>query len=278
MFFDTHAHVAPWSHDASLTIDELLQETAQKKLIGICTADHYEKDLFYERGYEDIYDPEALFEQLYPLRKVPSLDREGPAFLVGTEIGWLPHLNHHLADLVSHYPFDSVILSLHVFDGHDPFLESDFYDAGLDVVYRTAIERMSDMILACPNFDLIGHFDYISRYTSIPACKMQYTHAPEAFDRLFSLLRDRNKGLEINTGTFAALERAGYRDDARFPDPAIIRRYLELGGTILALGSDAHRPGQIAQNFDQIRPWLIELGVDKLTYFVERKPIPYSII
>ena len=279
MFFDTHSHVSPWSHDASQTIYQLLDDAAQKGLDGICLTDHYEKDMFYERGYEDIFDPDDFFTALSPLRLAPdNAQAQGKtAFLIGAELGWLPHLCNHLQWLTASYPFDSVILSMHVFNGKDPYIDEHFFDDGIEIVYPRAITAMLEMITAVQDYDILGHFDYVSRYNKSGSAKMLYKHAPDEFDSLFKKMAESEKCLEINTRTTVRMRSMGYDKPDSFPDPAIIKRFLELGGKYVSIGSDSHHYGDAALIFAEMRDWLLSVGVDKLTYYVEREPVQYMI-
>lgn len=279
MLFDTHSHVKPWSHDASQTIDQLLNDAEQKGLAGICLTDHYEKDLFYERGYEDIFDPDEYFRHLGSKRLDPnSAAKQGkPAFLIGAELGWLPHLRDHLIWLTSNYPFDSIILSMHVFRGYDPYIDENFFSEGIEAVYPEAIADMVNMIETFSDFDILGHFDYVSRYYKSENAKMLYKHAPDQFDSLFKKMVEHGKCLEINTRTTVKMRSMGYTKSESLPDPDIIKRYLELGGKYISIGSDSHHNGDAALIFSEMKEWLQSNGVNRLTYFVERKPVEYII-
>lgn len=279
MLFDTHSHIKPWSHDSSQTIEQLLDDTAKKGLAGICLTDHYEKDMFYERGYEDIFDPDDYFAALSPLRLDPktAAAQGKPAFLIGAELGWLPHICNHLLWLTASYPFDSIIMSMHVFDGKDPYIDEHFFDEGIEKVYPKSIAAMLEMITSVSDYDILGHFDYVSRYYKQGNAKMLYKHAPDEFDSLFKKLSEDGKCLEINTKTTVRMRSMGYSYAESFPDQAFIRRFLELGGEHISIGSDSHHYGDSALIFDEMKDWLIAAGVDKLTYFVDREPVEYKI-
>ena len=279
MFFDTHSHISPWSHDARQTIDQLLDDAASKGLSGICLTDHYEKDLFYERGYEDIFDPDDYFSALSPLRLEPgqAASHSKPAFLIGVELGWLPHLCSHLQWLTASYPFDSVILSMHVFKGSDPYIDEHFFDDGIESVYPKSIEAMLEMITAVQDYDILGHVDYVSRYHKQGNSKMLYRHAPDELDSLFRQMAADDKCLEINTKTTVRMRSMGYSHADSFPDPAIIKRFLELGGKHISIGSDSHHYGDAALIFNEMKDWLLTVGVDSLTYYIDRRPVKYKL-
>ena len=57
----------------------------------------------------------------------------------------------------------------------------------------------------------------------------------------------------------------------------IIKRYKELGGYLLTLGSDAHIAKRIAHGFDYALSELSRLGFKNIYYYKNRKPIPQEI-
>ena len=54
--------------------------------------------------------------------------------------------------------------------------------------------------------------------------------------------------------------------------PAIIKRYKELGGKIITIGADAHKPADIAFEFDKAEKILKECGFNGYHIFKKRKP------
>ena len=60
--------------------------------------------------------------------------------------------------------------------------------------------------------------------------------------------------LEVNTG--------GYKYGLGEPNPCadILKRYKELGGKLLTIGSDAHDPAYLAYEFSRLRELLISCG------------------
>jgi histidinol phosphatase-like PHP family hydrolase len=69
MLTDTHTHLAGFSSDGRQTVEQLLSHAARKKLAGICVTDHYEKDVFYTPGVEEIFSISEYFASLEPLRQ-----------------------------------------------------------------------------------------------------------------------------------------------------------------------------------------------------------------
>ena len=75
----------------------------------------------------------------------------------------------------------------------------------------------------------------------------------------------RNVCLELNTSRLA--ERAAYDNLL-----AIYRSYRESGGRYVTLGSDAHEPREIADNFSLAEVFLQETGLIPVHFF-QRKMI-----
>ena len=72
--------------------------------------------------------------------------------------------------------------------------------------------------------------------------------------------------MEINTGGYAA--GLGHPN----PHEDILKRYRELGGEIVTIGSDAHAPKRIAANFDRACSILKKCGFRYHAIFRKRKP------
>ena len=66
---------------------------------------------------------------------------------------------------------------------------------------------------------------------------------------------------------------SGLRDGCGpFPSPEILRRYRELGGEIVTVGSDAHRPRDAAKYVGEGLEILKECGFRYVTVFTKHKP------
>lgn len=271
MYVDTHTHLSPYSHDARQSVAELLAQAARKGLSAVCTADHYEKDIFYEGGREDIFNITDYFRDLGAVQAARK--DEEPRLLPGVELGYLPHLDRHYAQVAAAWPFNSVILSLHILESQDPFVLPAMYHPGKTDVYGRYLRQLTTMITSCPDFDIIGHFDYITRYAPYTDRKIRYDEFPAAFDELFSQMIRNRKALEINTRTIVKLQSCGYEGYEAWPDPAIISRYLDLGGNLISLGSDAHKAGECGHLFPETIAWLSGLGCRQVVHFEKRQAV-----
>ena len=85
-------------------------------------------------------------------------------------------------------------------------------------------------------------------------------------DEILRKLVSLGKGIELNTGGFK------YGLGHPHPTEEIIRRYRELGGEIITVGADAHKPEHVAFDFAKVPSILKEAGFTHYTVFKNRKP------
>ena len=117
------------------------------------------------------------------------------------------------------------------------------------------------------DFDVYGHLDYIVRYGPNKNKYYTYETYADVLDEILRTLIQRGKGIELNTAGFK------YGLGHAHPILPVLKRYKELGGEIITLGSDGHAPEQIAWDFDKVPELLKEAGFTHFTTFQERKPI-----
>ncbi|MDW7656683.1 MAG: histidinol-phosphatase HisJ family protein [Bacillota bacterium] len=275
MLIDHHTHTVSFSFDGRQTVPELLQAARDRSLDGVCLTEHYEKDVSYIAGQEAVFDLDDYYH--FCMAQKDKVSPTDPMILYGIELGYLPHLDESYARLVLRYPFDAVIMSLHILDGEDPYVDKQIYRRGRNQVYGRYLEQLTEMITSCPDFDILGHFDYISRYADWPDRKITWQEQPDRFDALFRALIDQGKTLELNTATIRLLHSYGYSGTDAWPDVDLIRRYLELGGLQICLGSDAHDASGVGKLLPECRQWLYNLGLRYLTHYIGRQPVMTSI-
>ena len=62
------------------------------------------------------------------------------------------------------------------------------------------------------------------------------------------------------------------------PHPDVLKRYRELGGEIITIGADAHKPEHIAYDFAKAEEILKSCGFKYYTEFFEQKPVFKQLI
>jgi histidinol-phosphatase (PHP family) len=96
-----------------------------------------------------------------------------------------------------------------------------------------------------------------------------YSKHREITDAILQELVKRGKGMEINT---SGVDRAG----DYLPSEAFLRRFKELGGEIVTVGSDAHDPSRVGQYVPQALQLLKDIFGHVCT-FQNRQPVFHKL-
>ena len=113
------------------------------------------------------------------------------------------------------------------------------------------------------NFDSFAHIDYMCRYMPYDDKELVYAEAPELFDEVFKMLITMDKAIEINT-------RRLDNSDAVNSLLVLYKRFRELGGRYVTLGSDAHYKEHVGRRLDIAREIAEAAGLVPV-YFEQRK-------
>ncbi len=258
---DAHMHTS-FSIDSESTPEEMIQGAIQKGLKALCFTDHFDKDEF-AWGDESIFDPEAYFKTLVPLQEKYKDQIE---IRIGIETGMRPYLGPFYDGLLKKYPFDFVIGSSHSLEGNDASTRIPFENRTDEETYRLMFREMHEDIMKFDNFDVLGHIDYVVRYGKTQVQSYSYRMFADEIDAILRRVIELGKGIELNT--------AGLKYGLGFahPHPDVLKRYRELGGEIITVGADGHKPEHIAYGFDKASEILLECGFGYYAEFQERIP------
>lgn len=256
---DFHVHTN-FSADSNTSPEEQIQAAMRMGLRTICITDHHDID-FSEPGFEIDFD--AYFPDL---ERLQEKYRGRIEVLIGMEFGLQPHLGASCRALAEKYPFDFIVSSMHLIDGKDPYYPAMFDGKTDEEVYRRGFELTLESIRCTPDFDALGHLDYIVRYGKRQAEEYTYQKYGDYLDEILRYLIENGKALELNTG--------GWKYGLCFahPHPEVLKRYKELGGEMITVGSDGHSPRELAFDFHKVGDYLNACGFKYYTEFRQRKP------
>jgi len=267
---DSHLHTY-YSMDSTSPVREMIEGGISKGLKAITFTDHYDEDyptIHYTPDYTQIFDCDEYFKEIQQLQEEFAGQIE---VRIGVEFGLQAHLGNFFDDLARRYPFEFIVGSLHVIDGDDPYARQMFIGKTDEEIYQRMFEETLLCIKGCEEFDVLGHLDYVVRYGTEMEKNYSYERFASSIDAILLELIHRGKGIEVNT--------SGFKYGLPFPHPTfdVIKRYHQLGGEILTIGSDGHNPNHIAYEFKQLPAILKEAGFEYYTDFIERKPHFYPI-
>lgn len=274
---DMHMHT--WfSTDSEACPCDMADEAVRKGLKTICFTDHFDKDDL-EWGEEGIFDVDAYFVEMQKLQE----EYAGKLNIrIGIELGLRTYLKDYYEELTKKYPFDFVIGSVHNVpykkdaEGNilytDPAAEKLFTDRTDKEAYRLMMEITLENVRTSDCFQTLGHLDYVVRYGKSREKEYSYTDYADIIDEILKLLIEKEKGLEVNS--------AGLKYGLPFahPHPDVLKRYRELGGEIITIGADAHKPEHIAYDFAKAEEILKSCGFKYYTEFFEQKPVFKQLI
>ena len=265
---DQHTH-SNFSTDSEAAPESMVQGAIEKGLNQLTLTDHMDLDYPGTTKEDPLFefDVEKYFSTLTPLKEKHS----DKLYLgIGIELGLRPgrdDLNAQMHQLLANHSFDFVLGSVHLLDNDDPYYESYWQGRTVKDILCKYFNDMLTSIKEYDNFDSLGHLDYLIRYIPSSCGRKTYSYKEyaEVIDEIFKLLISKNKALEINTaGLIKGLP-------CFHPKLNVLKRYLELGGELLTIGSDGHSPDKIAAEFAKTEELLKSLNVPGYYVYKKRK-------
>lgn len=264
--FDCHVH-SNLSFDSNMLPEEACIKAIELGFKGIGFTDHYEyfKIVTGEHAPFDFEKQQSFIDYLR--------DKYHSKFTVlkGLEVDIQPHTLEITKKVSNENKFDYIIGSIHVIDGKDPYYTGYYDGKSKSEVYHEYLEKIYYMITNFEELDIVGHIDYMTRYAHYDDRTLRYNDHNLLLDSIFEYLIKNNKGLELNTKSFFPFPGKNICG----PDPALYKRYRELGGKIVCLGSDAHRSGSVGYRFSEFAEFLRDAGF-KYTAYYENKEVKFS--
>ena len=181
----------------------------------------------------------------------------------------LPGTAETLKQVSARRDYDFVIGSVH-FSKLEDVYEPPFWEG--KTVWQAERDYFED-ILACVqthDFDVLGHLTYPGKAKSHPHRRaIPFAEHREIVDEILKVLASRGKGMEINTSGLGSC-------GAYLPSFDYFRRFKELGGQIVTVGSDAHNPDRVGQHtYEAVK--LVGEVFGCVCTFEKRKPIFHKI-
>lgn len=266
---DYHLH-SSFSGDSQAPMESMIQRCIDLGFTDMCFTEHMDYDYPQPPGggadFEvdlDAYERTLKsFQQMYASKIKVHF---------GIELGLQPHIAEKNASIIASRNFDFVIGSSHVCHRRDPYYPPFFEGRTEAEAYLEYFSSIAENIRSFSDFDVYGHLDYVVRYGENKDKFYHYEDYQDIFEGVLTLLIQKGKGIELNTGGI----KYGLKD--LHPCLPILKRYRELGGEIITVGSDAHRPENLGDSFSLAEEALKAAGFRYYTVFSERKPVFYKL-
>ncbi len=261
MYYDYHIHTN-FSEDSRMNIGQACMQAIEKNIVEIAVTDHLDID-YPDRDFEFTLDYAAYSTALDRARK----EFDGRLNIVkGLEIGLQPHILDECTAFLKDKDFQFVIASVHAVSGMDLYGEDFHREKNKQSSYTEYLQELLACIKEFKSFNVVGHIDLIRRYGNYSDRTMKCSDFGDLLDLIFMELIATGRGLEINTSGFR------YNLDSTLPDFDLLKRYRELGGEILTIGSDAHTTYHLGEFFPYAHQLAKKAGFKYLTRFPAGKP------
>ena len=255
---DCHFH-SEHSCDSDVPLTTFCQRALELGLSHICPTEHVDfdpQDICY--GY---FDVETYSRDVDTCQERFSGQM---ALLKGVEIDYQFRFDTEIRAFLAQHNFDFVIGSVHYADGlyvQDALL--DAYDP--DTAYRRYFSAVRETA-ASGLFDVVGHLDMLKRHAIPRWGAFDARRYSDEIEAVLQATIETGTGLEINT---SGLRQAPAET---FPGLETLRRYRELGGEVLTLGSDSHRVADLGNTIGNGLALALAAGFKAIAVFVDRQP------
>ena len=249
MLFDSHSHTM-FSADSKMRAEEALS-AARTQGLGLIFTEHLDYD--YPAAGEEtfIFDPEAYWTAYEPLR--------GADLSLGVELGMMASAREKNAAFLRRVPFDFVLGSIHFLRRKDLYHPEAYEGREKNEMYHEYFTVMRDEIYAQPYIHALAHIDYIARNAPFEDPEISYGAFAEDIDAVLRALIETETVIEINTRRLSVPR--GMKELA-----PVYRRYHELGGKYVTIGSDAHVPDGVGRDFDRARALAAAFDLQVVTF------------
>ena len=260
--FDYHMH-SRVSFDGHDTGEAMARAALAAGLKEICFTDHLDYDPFEKMGCM-AFD-QAVYNAEYDQLDIPVLKIRR-----GMEFGMTADNVEQFRKDLQRRPFDFVLGSIHFVDGLDVYYPEYWADKSVFQAERRYLEATLECVQIHEDYDVLAHLTYIGKSTSHPAPRpVPFEEHRELIDEILRVVAAKGKGLELNT---SGMDRCG----GFLPTADYFRRFRELGGEIITIGSDAHTTNRVGQYSCDV----CDLFKDIFGYvctFENRKPVFHKL-
>ena len=260
--FDYHMH-STVSFDARDSALDMALVAKAAGLKEICFTDHLDYDPLGK--LQNIAFDTEVYNAAYDNLEVRDLK-----IRCGVEFGMtVDNIALFKEDLKRRH-FDFVLGSIHFVDKLDVYYTDYWQNKTVFEAERRYLEAVLDCVRLHEDFDVLAHLTFIGKAAAHHALRpVPFAEHRELIDEILKTVADKGKGLEMNT---SGVDRCG----GFLPTADYFRRFKELGGEIITVGSDAHFVSRVGQYTGDACAIMKEIFGYVCT-FQDRKPIFHKL-
>ena len=256
------------SSDGAAPLIEHCEAAVAAGVREVCITNHAEvmgADGRWRADLDEMRDRfHSIGESVHQARRhFPELD-----IRLGIELEYRPEWTDTFDRLTDQVPFDFVLGSIHIVDGcnisggprKDLFFEGRTQDEAYGRYFREV-----DAMVEWGGFDVVSHFDLITRYGHRHYGAYEPVRYREIIQPILDKMAARGLGVEINTsGVFGP--------GVPYPERDILVWARESGVPALTIGTDSHRPETFGNGLVEGVMLARSAGWKELTLYGRRAP------
>ena len=267
MMYNSHVHTE-FSNDCAVPAAEMCGAAIQKGVSGIAITDHCNVTKCISRN--------SYQTAIHSAKKALELQKQYECALdvaVGIEINEMIYKPDYAQRIIDAADFDVVLASVHsVVLNCIPICLSEIDFGNLsksetEDIFTHYYKDLLQTVKSC-DFDVCAHLTLPLRYANgVYRKNIDIRNYYSYIEKILSVIIDRKKALELNT---SELNRQLFDF---MPNEEILRMYHDLGGTLITIGSDAHKPENIDFGFKEASEVLNRTGFNSYVFYKERSPM-----
>ncbi|HML24039.1 MAG TPA: histidinol-phosphatase HisJ family protein [Aggregatilinea sp.] len=256
---DYHMHTHH-SCDARDSMTTMAQAALAQGIHEIAFTEHFDPKP------EDIcagsYDPAPYFAELEEVRQ--QFAPQGLTIRAGLEVGEYHLYADTIQPVVDAWPYDYVLGSLH-WVGDNSVFDADYFSAHTPADTASAYFTELAQLARHGGFDVLSHADVIKRTSFRVYGRFDIADWEDVVRPVWQACIDNGIGIEINT--------SGLRLEVGQTQPSLpaLKWYHDMGGDLLTLGSDSHRPEHVGFGLAAAMDLAREAGFTRLCTYERRQ-------
>ncbi len=290
MFADYHIHTY-YSDDSTYPMEQVVKDAISKGITDLCFTDHVDYGI---KEDTDKLSPEQRQELKLKIQNpnVPQYNVDYPAYVaeyqdlkekyadkinlkLGMEFGLQIHTIPQYQKLFNSYPFDFIIMSCHQVENKEFWTQEFQQGRSQDEYNQRYYDEILEQVKNYHDYSVLGHLDLIARYDKAgiyPFAKIQ-----DKIAEILKIVIADGKGIELNTSSVRYKIHNAQGEQELTPSREILALYKELGGRIITVGSDSHKPEHLGAYITEQRQELKKLGFKEIRTFEKMQPIFHKL-
>ncbi len=279
MLADFHVHTE-FSDDSVYPMEQVAADAFRLNLDALCFCDHVDYGVKPDAGEQPLrFDPDngkpvtnVDYARYFPeVERVQGLFDGRLEIRAGLELGVQRHTVDQFEQVLDAWGdhLDFCLLSIHQV-GDKEFWNGDYQQGrDQDGIHRAYYDEMVAVMDAFDGYDSLAHLDLVRRYD--PFGPMPFERVRDQVAAVLERAIARDKAIELNTSSWR------YGLDDIMPSSDVFRLYRDLGGSLVTLGSDSHKPDHLGAYLRLGQSVLRDLGFTEFFTYERHKPTAHPL-